>query len=152
MTIKSLISTGKPSNIVALFNKYTLNYNSRIILISLLCIKLHTQNFKFTIYMIFHVEKWHYIQSTKNFAEIAADSHNYLSWDINIKILLTKKEFVDDVNKPNPKAHFSDITKYTTSFLETSFISKSQELWKRIYANFGLHSNNTMINKRQLFV
>ena len=48
--------------------------------------------------MIFHVEKWHLVN--KDFVEIATDSHNYLSWFINIEILLTTKEFIDDVNKP----------------------------------------------------
>ena len=36
----------------------------------------------------------------KDFTEITADGHNYLSWAINIKILLIVKGFIDDVNKP----------------------------------------------------
>ena len=37
----------------------------------------------------------------KDFAEISANSHNYLSWAINIKILLTAKGFIENINKPN---------------------------------------------------
>ena len=59
--------------------------------------------------MIFHEEKWHSVN--KDFAEIAADSHNYLSWAINITILLIAKGFIDDVNEPNPQTHVSDTTK-----------------------------------------
>ena len=38
----------------------------------------------------------------KDFTEIAADGDNYLPWAIDIKIMLTTKDFIDDVNKPNP--------------------------------------------------
>ena len=37
----------------------------------------------------------------KNFTEIAADGHNYLLWAINVKIMLTAKGFIGDINKPN---------------------------------------------------
>ena len=56
----------------------------------------------------------------KDFAEIAVDSHNYLSWAINIKILLTAKGFIDNINKPNTQAHISDTTKYNTLILAGS--------------------------------
>ena len=55
----------------------------------------------------------------KNFTEIAADGHNYLLWTKNIKIMLTTKGFIDDINKPNTQAHISGTTKYNTLILET---------------------------------
>ena len=67
--------------------------------------------------MIFHVQMAHLFN--RNFAEIAVDSHNYLSWTINVKIMLTTKAFIDDINKPNTQAHISDTTEYNTLILET---------------------------------
>ena len=55
----------------------------------------------------------------KDFTEIAADGDNYLLWDISVKIMLTTKDFIDDINKPNTRAHISDTTKYNTLLLET---------------------------------
>ena len=46
-----------------------------------------------------------------DFTEIAADGHNYLLWAINVKILLTTKGFIDDINEPNRQTHVSDTTK-----------------------------------------
>ena len=66
----------------------------------------------------------------KDFAEIAVDSHNYLSWTINVKIMLTTKCFIDDINKPNTQAHISDTTKYNTLLLETSPSRISQDIGK----------------------
>ena len=58
----------------------------------------------------------------KDFTEIAADGHNYLLWAINIKIMLTTKGFIEDINKPNTSAHVLDTTKYITSrFLRHHF-------------------------------
>ena len=55
----------------------------------------------------------------KDFTEIAADGDNYLLWDISVKIMLTTKDFIDDINKPNTQAHISGTTKYNTLILET---------------------------------
>jgi len=41
--------------------------------------------------------------------------------------MLTAKGFIASINEPNPQAHFSDTTKYTTLFLETSYAPRSQE-------------------------
>ena len=58
----------------------------------------------------------------KDFTEIAADGDNYLLWDISVKIMLTTKDFIDDINKPNTSAHVLDTTKYITSrFLRHHF-------------------------------
>ena len=51
----------------------------------------------------------------KDFTEIAADGDNYLLWDISVKIMLTTKDFIDNISKSNPKAHVLDTTKYITS-------------------------------------
>ena len=67
--------------------------------------------------MIFHVVKWQLVN--KDFTETAVDSHNYLPQVMNIGILLTTKLLIDNINKSNPKAHVSDITKYNTLLLET---------------------------------
>ena len=66
----------------------------------------------------------------KDFTEIAADGHNYLLWAINVKIILTTKGFIDDINKPNTQAHISDTTKYNTLLLETSYSRISQDIGK----------------------
>ena len=42
----------------------------------------------------------------KDFTEITADGHNYLSWAIRVKILLTSKDFIDSINKPIHKPVF----------------------------------------------
>ena len=52
--------------------------------------------------MIFHVQQW-LIQSNMDFSETTADGDNYLPWAIDIKIMLTAKDFIDDINKPNPQ-------------------------------------------------
>ena len=66
----------------------------------------------------------------KDFTEIAADGDNYLLWDISVKIMLTTKDFIDDINKPNTQAHISDTTKYNTLLLETSSSRISQDIGK----------------------
>jgi len=66
----------------------------------------------------------------KDFSETTADSHTYLSWAINIKILPTAKGFIDNINKPNTQAHISDTTKYNTLLLETSSSRISQDIGK----------------------
>ena len=70
----------------------------------------------------------------KDFNEIAADGHNYLLWAINVKIMLTTKGFIDDINKPrepNTQSHISDTTKYNTLLLETSSSRISQDIGKK---------------------
>ena len=66
----------------------------------------------------------------KDFTEIAADGDNYLLWDISVKIMLTTKDFIDDINKPNTQAYISDTTKYNTLLLETSSSHISQDIGK----------------------
>ena len=41
----------------------------------------------------------------KGFTEFAAHSHNYMTWATDIKMMLTAKSFIDDINEPNPQAH-----------------------------------------------
>ena len=64
----------------------------------------------------------------KNFTETTAVSHNFLTWAMDIKIMLTTKGFIDDINEPNPQAHISDTTKYNTLFFEISCIAGSQNI------------------------
>ena len=66
----------------------------------------------------------------KNFTETTAVSHNFLTWAMDIKIMLTTKGFIDDINEPNPQAHFLDTTKYNTLLLETSYSCISQDIGK----------------------
>ena len=47
----------------------------------------------------------------KGFTEFAAHSHNYLTWATDIKMMLTAKSFIDDINEPNRQTHVSDTTK-----------------------------------------
>ena len=48
-----------------------------------------------------------------DFTETTADSRNYLTWAMDIEIMLTAEGFIDDINKSNTQAHFSNTTKYT---------------------------------------
>ena len=48
-----------------------------------------------------------------DFTETIADSRNYLTWAMDTEIMLTAEGFIDDINKPNTQAHFSNTTKYT---------------------------------------
>ena len=66
----------------------------------------------------------------KDFTKITADGRNYLLWAINVKILLTTKGFIDDINEPNRQTHVSDTTKYNTLLLETSSSHISQDIGK----------------------
>ena len=79
----------------------------------------------------------------KGFTEFAAHSHNYLTWATDIKMMLTAKSFIDDINEPNTQAHISDTTKYNTLLLETSSLCISQDIGKRTHINFELHSKYT---------
>ena len=63
----------------------------------------------------------------KDFTGIAADGRNYLLWAINVKIMLTAKGFIGDINKPNTQAHISDTTEYNILFLETPYVPRSQK-------------------------
>ena len=38
----------------------------------------------------------------KDFTETTADSCDYLTWAKDIKLMLTVKGFIDDINKHNP--------------------------------------------------
>ena len=53
-----------------------------------------------------------------------------LLWAINVKIMLTTKDFIDDINKPNTQAHISDTPKYNILLLETSSSRISQDICK----------------------
>jgi len=48
-----------------------------------------------------------------DFTETTADSRNYLTWAMNTEIMLTAEGFIDDINKSNTQAYFSNTTKYT---------------------------------------
>ena len=45
--------------------------------------------------------------------------------------MLTTKDFIDDINKPNTQAHISDTTKYNTLLFETSSSRISQDIGKK---------------------
>ena len=72
-----------------------------------------------------------------DFTETIADSHNSLTWAIDVEIM--------------PPAHVSDTTKYTISHFLRHRLHLDLKILKRIRANFGLHSKNTMINIGQSF-
>ena len=42
----------------------------------------------------------------KDFAELAADGSNYLTWAMDVKIMLTAKGFLNSIEEPNPQAPF----------------------------------------------
>jgi hypothetical protein len=38
----------------------------------------------------------------KDFTELAADGSNYLTWAMDVKIVLTAKDFINTINEPDP--------------------------------------------------
>jgi hypothetical protein len=38
----------------------------------------------------------------KDFAELAADGSNYLTWAMDVKIMLIAKDFNNTIDEPNP--------------------------------------------------
>ena len=50
----------------------------------------------------------------KDFAELAADGSNYLTWAMDVKIMLTSKGFLNSIEEPNPQAPVSNEAKYAT--------------------------------------
>jgi hypothetical protein len=62
----------------------------------------------------------------KDFAEFAADSSNYLTWAMDVKIMLTAKVFNNTIEEPNPQAPISDAAKiYHIIFFETQSSPRS---------------------------
>jgi hypothetical protein len=49
----------------------------------------------------------------KDFAELVADGSNYLTWAMDVKIMLTAKGFNYTIEEPNPRGPVSDEAKYT---------------------------------------
>jgi len=90
----------------------------------------------------------------KDFAELAADSSNYLTWAMYVKIMLITKttsiQLKSQIHKPlfQMKPNIPHYISWDTIF---TLISRMNIWWKRILEHFGLHSKNTMINKRQSF-
>ena len=66
--------------------------------------------------MIFHVGKMAHLVN-KDFAKLAADGSNYLTWAMDIKIMLTTKGYINTIEEPNPQAPASDEAKCTTLYL-----------------------------------
>ena len=52
----------------------------------------------------------------KDFAELAADGSNYLTWAMDVKIMLTAKGYINTIEDPNPQAPVTDEAKYTTLY------------------------------------
>ena len=52
----------------------------------------------------------------KDFAELAADASNYLTWAMDVKIMLTAKSYINTIEESNPQAPISDEAKYTTFY------------------------------------
>jgi len=50
----------------------------------------------------------------KDFAELAADGSNYLTWAMDVKIMLPAKCFLNSIEEPNPQAPVSNEAKYAT--------------------------------------
>jgi len=51
-----------------------------------------------------------------DFAELAADGSNYLTWAMDVKIMLTEKGYINTIEEPNPQAPVTDEAKYTTLY------------------------------------
>jgi hypothetical protein len=52
----------------------------------------------------------------KDFAKLAANGSNYLTWAMDVKIMLTTKVFNNTIGEPNPQSPVSDEAKYTTLY------------------------------------
>uniref|UniRef100_K4AKW4 Uncharacterized protein n=1 Tax=Setaria italica TaxID=4555 RepID=K4AKW4_SETIT len=50
----------------------------------------------------------------KDFTELAADGTNYLTWAMDVKIVLIAKDFIGTLNEPNPQAPIPEVDKFRT--------------------------------------
>jgi hypothetical protein len=90
----------------------------------------------------------------KDFSELAADGSNYLTWTMDVKIMLTVKGFNNTIEQSNPRAPVSHEAEYTILYFLRHRLHpdlKNEYMMKRILEHFGLHTKNAMINKRQSF-
>jgi hypothetical protein len=46
----------------------------------------------------------------KDFTELAEDGSNYLTWVMDVKIMLSTKGFINAINEPNPEAPVLEAT------------------------------------------
>jgi hypothetical protein len=50
----------------------------------------------------------------KDFTELAADGSNYLTWAMDVKIVLTTKGYINTINEPNPPNPIPQSQKFAT--------------------------------------
>uniref|UniRef100_K3YLK5 Retrotransposon Copia-like N-terminal domain-containing protein n=1 Tax=Setaria italica TaxID=4555 RepID=K3YLK5_SETIT len=50
----------------------------------------------------------------KDFTELAVDGNNYLTWAMDVKIVLTTKGFIGTLDESNPQAHIPEADKFRT--------------------------------------
>ena len=49
----------------------------------------------------------------KDFAKLSADGSNYLTWAMDVKIMLIANGYINTIEEPNPQAPISNEAKYT---------------------------------------
>lgn len=54
--------------------------------------------------------------TNKDFPELAADGHNYLTWAMDAKIVLQARECIQTINEPDAQNPITDAVKYRTLF------------------------------------
>jgi hypothetical protein len=50
----------------------------------------------------------------KDFTELEPGGSNYLTWTMDVKIVLTAKGFMNIINEPNPQNPIAQAQKFTT--------------------------------------
>ena len=73
----------------------------------------------------------------KDFAELVAHGSYYLTWAMNVKIMLTAKGFSNTIEEPNPQGPILDKAKHTTLYF--TFIKPIQNVaYKIIFQNHNV--------------
>jgi hypothetical protein len=50
----------------------------------------------------------------KDFTELGVDGSNYLTWAVDVKIVLTAKGYINTINEPNPQNPIPEEHKFAT--------------------------------------
>jgi hypothetical protein len=56
----------------------------------------------------------------KDFTELAVDGSNYLTWAMDVKIVLTAKGFINTINEPNPQNPIPEAQKFCNLAFSTT--------------------------------
>ena len=90
--------------------------------------------------------------ANKDFNVLEADGSNYLTWAMDVKIILSSKGFTNAINEASSSGPaITDLTKYDVLHFLRHHLHpdlKMNILWRRTLELFGLHSKTVMAIKR----